>query len=87
MPSEKLSPQEARVRKLLVKKRDTTIKNLFSAAKGNEHRWRGSAVEFRQMHQAVGAIITRLNQKIAADGVVAKVGKARGTYRLYSLTA
>lgn len=79
-------PQEARVRKLLVKKRDTSIVALWYAANDATPGRRQVVVpEPRRMQQLVGAIICRLNQKIAKDGVVAKVGKARGTYRLYNL--
>lgn len=86
MPNNQLSPQEKRVRKLLVKKRDTSIQYLFGMARGYEATWRGNAVPLRRMQQDVGAIIARINRKIADQGLVVRVGKARGTYRLYDLT-
>lgn len=79
MPSD-LSPQEKRVRKLIVKKRDTEIAALYRAMYAPERR---GYLEPRKMHQAVGAVVRRINQKIADQGIVAKAGKARFTYRLY----
>lgn len=59
--------------------RDVPIRNLYAKLENDNpaHRYQ---------QQRVGAILSKLNVKLAPYGLVVKPGKKRRTYRLYSIT-
>lgn len=90
MTVEGLSPAQQRLLEALTKDsadlfadgRDVPIKSLYHAARGMQNPART-----RAMQQYLGPFIMRLNEKLVYQGKVVKPGEARGTYRLYALSA
>lgn len=86
--SNDLSPQQRRVRRAVVKSRDTNLWFLFVEARSPMTKRTTATLPLpsvRFMQQRVGAIIAHINKKIAAENLIIRPGKARRTYRLYDL--
>lgn len=76
---EKLTPHEASVFFPLQYEQNIAIARLF-------RRIRIDAQPPKRQQQAVGAVISRINKKLAAHGYVIRPGEKRRTYKLYRLT-